>query len=161
MKNITLFIGALLVSVLFTACPYESIVAIDTPSAPINQKLIGNWKPQESNEVYKISKHNDFTYAIDLEKDNAKTEHFFAHISIVNGVNFLNLNEIKPDSKEKKYILYKVELTDDNTLKVSPLTENIREKFASSEELKKFISENMKNSYFFEKDGLLTRVVKK
>ncbi len=158
MKIITNLSVILGLCILFCGCPYETTVPIDSATTKINTVILGNWKVLNETETYKITRQDDFTYAIEAVNKDKKVEHYLASPSDVNGTIFLNLWENKPDQTEKKYLIYKLELSDDNTLKISPVSENVREKFTSSAELKKFISENMKNSYLFEKEGTLTRI---
>lgn len=155
-KTISIFI-TVLVMVIFCGCPYESLVPIDNPTVPINQKLIGKWNPGGQGEVYHIKKQDEFHYAIESEKENKK-ESYTAFLSDVNGTLFLNLSENKAENNPKKYLFYKIELVDDNSLKIYPVSENVREKFKTKEEMKKFIADNMKNSYLFEKEGTLTKM---
>ena len=149
---------------LICGCPYESNVPIDKPGVKINPKLIGSWEAQEGQQegqdVYNVSRKDDFTYAIEvIQKQDNKVDHSTGYSSIVNGSIFLNIADDKPGS-EKKYSLYKIEMHGDNALKVYGVTENVRENFASSGELKKFIAANMKNSYFFEKPVNFIRIEK-
>jgi len=132
-----------------TGCPYESSVTIDNPSVKINTKLLGAWKDKKNSDIYTVEKHDEFTYGITQSKDNDK---LLAFVSIVNGVNFLNFWEPGSDAPSKKYSFYKMEMQTDGSLLLSEITDNITESFTSSDDLKKFISANMKNSYFFGKE---------
>lgn len=152
--SISLIIVAM---IMFYGCPYESLVPIDNPTLPLNQKLIGKWNPGGEGEIYEIKKQDEFHYAIDAIKGDKK-ESYTAFLSDVNGTLFLNLSENKPENNERKYLFYKVEVVNDNSFKIYPVSENVREKFKTKEEMKKFIADNMKNSYLFEKEGILTRI---
>ena len=48
-----------------------------------------------------------------------------------------------------------MELKTNDTIKLAEMTENIDEQFSSSAKLKKFIADNMHNSYFFGKEELI------
>jgi hypothetical protein len=155
MKTI-LTIACIITSMFFlTGCPYESSVSIDKPSVKINPALFGKWKDEKSTDIYEVSKHDEFTYSIaELNKSGDK-DLLLGFISMVDGVSFLNLTEAKPDdSSKQKYSFYKMEMQPDGSVLLSEVTENIRESFTASAELKKFISANMKNSYLFGKDTL-------
>jgi hypothetical protein len=45
-----------------------------------------------------------------------------------------------------------VEVVNDNIITVREMTDNVRETFENSNDLKQFIAANMNNSYFFNKD---------
>ncbi|MEP6616904.1 MAG: hypothetical protein ABJA57_10015 [Ginsengibacter sp.] len=154
MNRILFFSGLTMVCILLSGCPYESNVPIDDPSVKINPKIIGTWEDQESHLIYKVSRKDNFTY--DIEGKDEKDEHLTAYNSVINGVIFLNLFDGKPDTV-KKYSFFKIEMHGDNVIKAFPVTENIREQFTSKRDFKKFITANMKNSYFFEKEGTLMR----
>src|ERR1041385_2083261 len=142
-----------MVAVMFflTGCPYESSVTIDNPSVKINTKLLGVWKDKKNSDIYTVEKHDEFTYSITQSKDNDK---LLAFVSIVNGVNFLNFWTPGSDEPSKKYSFYKMEMQTDGSILLSEITDNIKESFTSSDEWKKFISANMKNSYFFGKETI-------
>lgn len=155
-----LFIAAIIsFSFILTGCPYDSEVAIDNPaSVKYPAALLGNWEPKSSSdEFYKIKRKDDFVISIIKTKKNAKAEdtpeEYEAFLSEVDGVKFLNLYEKSGDNSTPKFYLYKLEINNSGTkITLSPLTENIDEKFQTSAELKAFIKENMKHSFFFDKE---------
>ena len=160
MNRLIIFSGMLTLCELLCGCPYESDVPIDQPIVKINPKIIGAWEDQEGHDVYNVSRKDDFTYAIEvIEKKDNKVDHSTAYASLVNGTVFLNISEDKSGSG-KKYSLYKIEMHGDNAIKVFPVTDNIREQFTSSGDMKKFFAANMKNSYFFEKPASFIRIEK-
>jgi len=155
MKSLTSLIGLLSLCVLFIGCPYESYVPIDKPFVKINPKLLGSWTVNENKgEEYKISKRDEFTYLIEYTENKKSSDYgpFLAYASIVNGVTFLNLWENKASETSHPYSFYKLEITSDSKITLFEVTENVDEKFASSDELKTFIAANMHTSYFFGKE---------
>jgi hypothetical protein len=160
MNRLIIFSGMLALCALLCGCPYESDVPIDQPAVKINPKIIGAWEDQEGHDVYNVSRKDDYTYAIEvIEKKDNKVDHSTAYTSNINGTVFLNIYEDNPGAG-KKYSLYKIEMKGDNAVKVFPVTDNIREQFTSSSDLKKFFAANMKNSYFFEKPASFIRIEK-
>ena len=156
-KNKTL-IGIIPLFFLLTACIYESEVPIDEPSVKVSPKLLFTWG-ESGGDTYKFTRSDDYTYAIDVIHPNNKTpEKMMAYASIVDDKTFLNVWSVKKGKSSKSYILLKIRMLSDSTLLVMPLTENIREKFTSSADLKKFISENMDRSFFYEKDVEFKRI---
>ena len=156
MKKILSIVCLLACSILFIGCPYDSEVPIDKPAVKINQKLVGTWEARSNkDESYKITKKDDFTYSIEKTNKKSKdkdTQKYLAYTSLVNGTSYLNLWENNGDASSIKYYLYKIEMTGDAVITLAEVTENVDERFTTSEELKIFIGDNMKNSYFFGKE---------
>ncbi len=156
MKKLQIAISLLSICFIFIGCPYESAVPVNHPTERINPKIIGTWEDSKNNETYKVSKLNELSYRIDqLEKDTTEKDKYHAHTSMVNGISFLNLKMVKPVDSIIKYSFYKMELKTNDTIKLIEVTENIDEQFSSSAKLKKFIADNMNNSYFFGKEELI------
>jgi hypothetical protein len=150
MKKIVTIISMLSLSFTFCGCPYESAVPINTPSIKVNPKLPGTWEMQnDKHDTYKVTKMDEFSYAITQTNKKENNDKLFAYESVVNGTSFLNIWEA---GKSKQYSLYKIEMKPDGTVMLAEVTDNITEHFTSSGQLKKFIASNMKNSYFFGKD---------
>ncbi len=162
MKKLNHSLILIILCVIFSGCPYESTVPIDKPSVKIDSNIIGNWiDKQNSNEIYKVSKQDDNTYKIiKTQKDSDKIEEYLAYFSKVNKSTFLNLWENLPQDKRHKYAFYKMEIESESKIRLSEVSENIDEIFTSSVELKKFIEENMHNSYFFGKDEMILERMK-
>jgi hypothetical protein len=156
MKKLITYLSFLSLCFVFSGCPYEADVAIDTPSIPVNPKLIGTWEIRNNqDDSYKVSKKNDFTYAI--VKSNKKSKEkgeqiYLAFISLLNGTYFLNVKEDMGEASSKKYMLYKMEMKGDAVFTLAEITDNIDERFVTVDELRKFIIDNMKNSYFYNRD---------
>ncbi len=156
MKKLLSIISLLALFFVFSGCPYESEVPIDNPSVKINPKLLGTWEARSNqDESFKITKKDEFSYSIEKSNKKSKdkeTQKYLAFASIVGGATFLNLWENNPEASAKQYYLYKMDIATEGMLTLAEITENIDEHFATSDELKKFILSNMKNSYFYGKD---------
>jgi len=154
MKNPILYILALPVCLFLAACPYESKVPVSNPGILINSALLGSWQEKaDSNTVYEVSDLNKYTYKIlEKHKDNSEPKHYLAFPSTVNGTTFINIWEDKAGESNHTYLLYKLDVLNANSIMLIEVTENIDEQFSSSEQLKKYISTNMDNSYFFSKE---------
>lgn len=132
-------------------CPYKSDFPIDVPAIKVNPSLLGKWESKNSSEeIYNVSKENDFTYKIEKKnKDSKEPTVYYAHASDVDGETFLNLRE---DGTAIEYYLYKLELNSSvSKATLRSVTENITEKFGSSAELKAFIKKYKNLSFFFDK----------
>lgn len=143
-------------SIFFGACPYESTVPIDSPQIRIDSQLLGDWKDsKDEKELYQIKSLDSFIYEIiKYNKDERGETKYNAYISVINTTKFLNLWEIKSDQSNSTYNLYKIEKMDSKLLIISEVTENIIEKFTTSEALKIFINENMHHSFFYNKEKM-------
>jgi hypothetical protein len=154
----TLFLGLL---ILMTACPYESQVPITDTDYPVNAQLPGKWYKEGEmdneypDEYYLIEQLNDVLLNItkfDLnEDDNSyREESFIAHLSILKDddgkeYHFLNMK------KDGKYLLHRLDLQGDSFV-LYEVTDNIDEKFSSSEELYDFVKAYMHLSFFYNRD---------
>lgn len=159
MKNILYFLSVITASVFLMGCPYETEVPIDKPGVKYPASLLGKWEPKSSSEdTYSVKKKDEYVITITKIKKEAKPdeapEEYEAFVSEVAGVKFLNLSEKKDEGYgPKKYYLYKLDISASGArLTLSPVTENIDEKFQTSAELKSFIQQNMKHSFFYDKE---------
>lgn len=148
---------------IISGCPYETDVPIDAPSVKIDSGLLGDWVEQDNENVkYSVTRKDDFTYHIEVtaleENDH---ESYLAYASQVNKIMFLNISRTESGGHLPGFLIYKIEFKNDQWLTLTEVTDNIDETFSSSQELKKFISKNMSNSYFFGKEETnLVRSVK-
>jgi hypothetical protein len=158
MKKLLLIGCIVSLGFVFSGCPYVSEVPIDKPSEKVNPKWLSTWEEQKEHDIYKITMQDEFTYNIEVKhKDKNKIDKHLAYTSTINGTIFINKWDHQPGNSPKKYALMKIEMVGDNQINISPVTENIREVFTSSDALKNFIADNMKNSYFFERPLILMR----
>ncbi|MCH2043579.1 MAG: hypothetical protein MK212_05515 [Saprospiraceae bacterium] len=157
-KTINL-IGLLLLLCLFTACPYQSEVPISEPQTAVSKDLLGKWIKESNNteeefpEYFVIEKKSQYIYKIikysyDQEKSAYTETPHDAHISLVEGQEFLNMH-LDPDvDMASGYGLYKLE-RDKESFVLFELSSNIDEKFEDSKELTKFIKKYMHLSFFY------------
>ena len=125
----------------------------------MNPKLLGVWESRTSTDyTYTIRAADEYNYTIVKEKkqksDEDKPTQYNAFISIVNGFQFLNLNEVYEEGNiwshtEKKYYFYKITLQNDMMLALHEVTENITEQFNSSAELKTYFEKYGNLSFFY------------
>ena len=156
MRKLLHLTGLLAFCFAFSGCPYETEVPLDVPAIKINPALLGTWKDHaNSNEIYTVTKQDEFTYAIvKTQTLKAESENYLAYASVVNKTTFLNIWENRSNEKSHPFILFKMEVHHENQVVLTEVTENIDEKFTSSEALRKFVAANMKNSYFFGKEAI-------
>jgi hypothetical protein len=156
-KRIIPFIMLATIVVLITACPYTSSVPIDNPSVKVDKVLFGKWvkTSDQTNEhptYFVISNIGDLKYNIIKNEynsyDSAYSQTVYvSHISKIDNLNFMNMQQ---DGKGD-YYLYRIDIGN-GEFSLFEVTDNIDEKFNTSEELKVFIKKNMNLSFFYNKD---------
>ena len=151
-KFVLQFIAFAGLTLLLTACPYTTELPIDNPTVKIDDKLLGKWEAKNSDYNYTVSKKDDFNYKFEKKgKTSTDVTTYTGFLSVIDGVRFMNIYE--DAASTKTYYLYKVEQTTSGAkVTLSPVTENIDEKFATSAELKAYIKKYMALSFFYEKD---------
>lgn len=142
----------LLLLVFLWGCPYSSSVPIDSPSIKVSPSFYGVWNSKTSaNYTFTISAEGDKVYKILKKAKNANDESTYsAYLSDINGIKYLTIYE--PNSAKKAYYFYKFVQNSADKITLTPVTENIDEKFTSSADLKAFFTKNQNNSYFWGKD---------
>lgn len=157
MKRILIqFTGLIGLMLVLTACPYSSETPLDQKaSVKIDDKLLGQWESKTSTDyIYTVSKMDDFNYKFVKKKnDSEDVTEYSGFLSMIDGVKFLNLKETGSSSTQV-YYFYKLEISPSGAkVTLSPVTENITEKFASSDEMKAFFKKHMGTSFFYDKDA--------
>ncbi len=143
---------------MLTACPYASSVPIDKANTKIDKNLIGKWKkfsgPESADPEYLEISDVDGNYFNITKLKYKSTDSsysktvYLAHISKIDDYIFLNMQE---DGKGS-YYLHRVEYDGKNKFKIYEVTDNIDEKFNTSEELKDFVKKYMHLSFFYNKE---------
>ncbi|MBL7922689.1 MAG: hypothetical protein JNL88_00680 [Bacteroidia bacterium] len=142
-----------LLSFLFMGCPYGSEVAIDDGKTRIDEKMIGKWESKSSSDYdYIVSKLDDSTYKIEKKpRGDGESTVYIGFISVIDNTRFLNVWE--EQNSTRTYYFYKMDLSGSGAkLTLSPVTENIKETFASSAELKSFFAKHKDLSFFYAKE---------
>jgi hypothetical protein len=156
-KTIVPFLMIASIVIFFTACPYTSSVPIDNASVKVDKNLIGKWvktsdQTNENPTFFVISNIGDLKYNIVKNEynsyDSAYSQTVYvSYISKIDNLSFMNMQQ---DGKGD-YYLYRIELGN-GEFTLYELTDNIDEKFNTSEELKAFIKKYMNLSFFYNKD---------
>ena len=143
----------LLFSLVFMGCPYGSEVAIDDGKTKIDDKLLGKWESKSSSDYdYIVSKLDDSSYKIEKKpRGEGDVTVYFGFLSNVGATKFLNVWE--EQNSTRTYYFYKMDISSSGAkLTLSPVTDNIKEKFESSSELKSFFEKNKDHSFFYSKE---------
>ena len=140
---------------LFSGCPYSSEVAIDGGESKIDEKILGKWEQKSSSDyLYVVTKYDDATYQIVKQPKNESESSttYYGFLSNVSGVRFLNVWDAGNEGT-RTYYFYKVEMTPSGAKMVlSPVTENIKETFTASADLKAFFDKHKALSFFYSKE---------
>ena len=152
MQKISVLLLIVGISFVFSGCPYESAVPIDQPSMKISRLLLGKWKTAKDPEIYTVTRTDEFNYRIE-EKTEKETSYYRGYLSKVNDILFLTL--VMEKDAEKKYSFAKIDINANATkVTLSFMSDEIKEKFKSSDDLKSFILKNIAQSNFYEKEML-------
>ena len=151
---IVLFAGILFV---LMACPYQSSVPIDVPNQKVDKAMFGKWvknadKDKDNPGYFEISaidkyKYNIVKFEYQSNDSTYKQTKYVTHFTKIVDFVFMNMQK----NGEGDFYLHRIDLTGDE-FTLFELTDNIDEKFTSSEELKKFVKSNMTLSFFYNKD---------
>jgi len=153
MNKLKWILPLLILTVMLGGCPYGSTIPLDTTGKKINKELLGTWEPKSSSDdQYKITKEDEFTYKIVKTSKNSKEPSVYkGYLTDLDGEIFLNLWE-ENGSSEKTYYFYKLELNSSSTkATLSSVTENITEKFTTAEEMRAFFKKYKGLSFFYDK----------
>ena len=154
MKSLKWISPLLILAIVLGGCPYKSDVPLAAAGKKVNPALLGGWEPKSSvsTEKYDIAKDNDFTYKITKTFKNSKEPSIYKAYTVdIDGETFMNLWQ-EGEMAEKGFFIYKVALNaGGNKLTLYSVTENITEKFTTSEELVAFIKKYKGLSFFYDK----------
>lgn len=150
MKNSTFSIILFLSAVLLMGCPYSAEVPLGKADIKVDNTIIKTWKQGSSSDyTYKVLKNDEFTYKIEKKsKSSGDITTYIGFINDIDGTKYMSVYE--DGSTSKTYYFYKYEQVSSDKLVLTPVTENIDERFTSSSELAAFFKKNQKNSYFFD-----------
>lgn len=157
MKKTALFALTCAMLILLWGCPYRSLVALGPAVEKIRSEYIGSWIPEsEAKEVkpsyYVIGKNDSVHYTIDefqfnKETDDYNVTSYTGHTTSMDGFVFMQMLE----SGTGDYLMQRLELTPSG-MTIYEVTDNIDERFDSSEKLRAFFKQNMHLSFFYNKD---------
>ncbi|MCS6968765.1 MAG: hypothetical protein RMJ44_08730 [Cytophagales bacterium] len=161
--NVLSLLGILLIC---TACPYQSAVPVDEPNQPVKEEWLGKWKTDvNAKDFYEVTKLGDNIYQIvehTYKVEGAiERKTYIAHTSAVGDMTFLNVKMTRQGASvvpNSDFLIFKIKSAEGKKITLLPVTENVREKFDNSAELRNFILENDKLSFFYEKETVYTKV---
>lgn len=173
MKKTLLYFLALPFLLVIAGCPYESDYPIDDPSIKVDINYLGKWEDTEKKTVgmsggdgtdvpvYVVTRKSDYIYGVSYKyssysEEDGYTEsvdNYEAHISIVGGIQFLNvkktsINDVSEENRTGKYMLYKLEISG-STMVLTELSSCINKKFSNSAQVKSFITQNLTNELLY------------
>lgn len=162
MKFALKFAGCLLCFIGFTACPYESELAISDPNCAIDTTLIGSWLATDSIhpgdsaffDIHAFNKYEYFAECYDKKTDKKKSQ-LRAFESRINGIRILNVSEL---GKKQKFTFVKFQLNKQQ-ISISYLSDRvINQKYKSRKIFLKAIKENFNNEKLFEENLIFKKI---
>ena len=143
--------------ILLWGCPYKSNVALGDAIEKTQQRMMGSWVPEdevayENPSYYTIDAYDTTRYAIEhfqYNKDEAgyTSKNYVGHTTYLDGLMFMNMVE----SGTKEYLMHRIDFVPAG-LVLYQVTDNIDEKFDSSEKMREFFQKNMRLSFFYNKE---------
>jgi hypothetical protein len=151
MKKILKLIPVFACCIFLWGCPYSSDVPIAKSIAPEN-RLLGTWEKKGSDDKsYTVTKEGNEYKIEEKTIKSGNVTVYKAILSDVKGVKYLSITE---NGGTASYSLYKVEVGNGNQMvTLLGVTENLKEKFSSSDELTACIEKYQNLSFFFDKDA--------
>ena len=162
MKNLFQLIAAIGIVSLF-GCPYSSEVPLSEPEMKIDETLLGKYQSVEdqaieSRSYLEIKQETDNSYKV-LDSNYSdsdstfSTANYIAFETKVKGVSFFNLME----EGRPPYMLYRLDRISSGSFRLTEVTDNIDEKFDSSEQLRAFIGKHKDLSFLYSKEETVYR----
>lgn len=160
------YLIALFILMVCTGCPYESPVPISQQGEAFFDELIGKWqRKEESQNYYLVDALDKKNYKIVENAYNDETESFEVtlykgHITKIKNNYFFNITQYKANetpaasdeimiSAAPTFYLYKIDVKDNGTFTLQPLSNYIKEEFEKSKDLESFVEEHMHLSFFY------------
>ena len=140
-------------SLMFAGCPYGADVPIDKePTIPIDKTLLGKWENSSASDyTYYFRADDANTYRISkISSSTGDSTVYFAFESKIDNVSFINIYE-ENEFGSKTYYLYKLTKRGTSKISMEEVTDNIDEKFDTSEELKAYLAKHQHLSFLFNK----------
>ncbi|MCF8464241.1 MAG: hypothetical protein K9G41_05345 [Flavobacteriales bacterium] len=157
MKKTVLFAFTFVMLIFLWGCPYKSPVALGPAVEKVQSEYIGSWVPATEATIvnpsfYVISEFDSVHYDIEHHQFNEDekgyhTKNYVAHTTSIDGFVFMHLVE----SGTKDFLLHRLVLTPSG-MTLFEVTDNIDEQFDSSEKLRQFFIQNMRLSFFYNRD---------
>lgn len=129
-------------SLFLFGCPYSSSVPISEPEANADKKLDGRWLGDD-NSIY-IVKAKGMLYDVAVrsaDSNSSADDRYEGYFTTVKGVAFLNLYEVTTNARE--YMVFKAEFPEKGTIVLREMSEDIKESFKTSIQLRQYIEKNM------------------
>ncbi|MCS7076804.1 MAG: hypothetical protein NZ455_08850 [Bacteroidia bacterium] len=142
-------------SFILWGCPYSSDVPIDEAKEKVNPDLMGKWTKDVNSEnpkFYNVTKASDTKYNFEENTWNSTDKkydkkNYTGHTTTIGGDIFLNMES------GGKYYLYKIVLRkNEGVFELIEVTDNIKEKFTKSADLKAFVTKYKDLSFFYNKE---------
>ncbi|MCK5683748.1 hypothetical protein KAJ27_06490 [bacterium] len=146
---------------LMQGCPYASTISLEVPgNSTINQALLGEWEYNQEGidgiGTLKIYKFNEREYLLEASE---KDETVFCRVfeTLIEGVSFLNIQQIGPGNEENEFVFTKYYIQFDKLYLVTLEDNVLKEQFNTSTEFMEFVKSHIDNPELFGKVIILDR----
>ncbi len=159
-KKTALFALTFGMLILLWGCPYKSPVALGPAVEKVQSEYIGSWVSETdvvstNPSYYVIAKYDSVRYSIEHSQYNDEekgysTKSYVAHTTSIDGFVFMHLVE----SGTEEFLLHRLVLTPSG-MTLFEVTDNIDEQFDSSEKMREFFKQNMRLSFFYNREEVV------
>lgn len=155
-KSLFILIAISVASLFFVACPYSANFPLTNPSITIDQSFLGKWvvanEYSDNPNYFIFSKIDDKKFKAEKYEYDSSDEiysvsgTYICHFTDIDKTRFVNMKD------NDTYYFYKIEMQNDKQFKLFEVTDNIDEKFTSSQDLLAFFTKHKNLSFFYNKD---------
>ncbi|MGE5237254.1 MAG: hypothetical protein ACM3ON_00440 [Chloroflexota bacterium] len=157
MKRRLLLSVAGILQILLCGCPLSSTLPLG-PSidAPMDSRILGKWvfieDAGDSKEaaVLSILPFNEHEYYAEAVERGRTTDRYRAYLTLIEGVPFLNVQEIREEPAKRTFMFVKVSVSED-ALGLAVVEDTLaKEKPLTSDELRQLIREHIENPSLYD-----------
>ncbi len=158
MKRFLLLCAAGICQLLLCGCPLSTTLPLG-PSidAPMDSRIVGKWVFMEdagdTKEAAALSilPFNEHEYYAEVIEKGRTTDRYRAYLTVIEGVPFLNVQEIREDPARRTFMFVKVSVSE-NTLALAVVEDTLasKKKPSTSDELRQFIREHIENPSLYD-----------
>jgi hypothetical protein len=158
--------GLLVLLLLLSGCPYESVVPIGSPGQyPVDSKLIGNWssigkQPADSSSIL-IARFNASEYYVEVheagDEEIARLRAFGFEIA---GRQFLHVNALNSDGTQEPFFVVRFELLEGDQLSLRFVGDAIVPESLNTDAkaLADFLAAHLDDPKLYDDEDLLRRI---
>jgi hypothetical protein len=141
-QAVMLFVAAALLAV-FASCVESKNPLSNEKTSKIDERLIGIWKENSNDDVWKIQKRENAKNTLDVELEKVvnfdgpagETFHTQAFATTIKSKNYLSILDSKKGGKTAAYMIYQYTFVDNNTVQVRGMENSVLEKAIANKQI--------------------------